>query len=159
MSLLIHLQTLDKTLNSSTNNPSIWGHSFLPYPIKPQMLERVMSFTLLPPREVVIINLVGLILGALMLLRVLKTLVMSPLLEGSILPNKDHMPYLIPVCLKWEDTLNFLIKWVRIPNRRCIRMWTTLNRKCRMVVLVWMQINICSTNLLRTQSLQKNFHF
>lgn len=74
-----------------------------------------MSFPLLPHRGSIIINLVGLNLGALMLLGVLKTLVMSPLPKGSILLNKEDMPCLVPIGLKWEDTLSVLIKWVRIP--------------------------------------------
>ena len=94
-----------------------------------------------------------------MLLRVLKTLVISPLSEGSILPNKEDMPCLTPISLKWVDTLIFLIKWVRIPNRGCIHMRTTHILECLMLVLVWISINICSTNLSRTRSLRQNFHF
>ena len=33
MFLLIHPQTLDKSLNINTNNDLIWGHTFLTYPI------------------------------------------------------------------------------------------------------------------------------
>ena len=136
MSLSIHSHILDRSLNNNTSNPSIWGHSFLMYPTSNPMLERVMSFPLLPPWGAVIINLVGLILGALMLLGVLKTLVMPPLLEGLILPNKMDMPCLIPINLKWEDTLSVPLKWDKIPNSGCTHMRTTLILECLMVVLI-----------------------
>ena len=74
------------------------------------------------PQGAVIINLVGLSLGALMLLGVVKSLVMFPWQVVSIPPNKEDMPCLTPINLQWEDTLSFLIKWVRIPNTGCIHM-------------------------------------
>lgn len=154
MTLLIHPHNLDRSFNNNTSNPLTWGHLFLMYHTNNPILGLVMSFQLLLPRGAVIIN-----LGALMLLEVLKVLVMSPLLEGLILPNKVDMPCHMPINPKWGDTLSFPTKWIKIPNRGCTHMRTTLILECLMVVLVCMQISIHLTNLLRTHLHPPKFHF
>ena len=154
--LLIHPCNLDRTSNN-TNNPLIWGNLSLVYHINSPMLGRVMSLQLLPPKGTVITKLVGFNLGALMLLEVLKVLVMSPLSNHLILPNKVDMPYANQP--KMGGLLSFPTKWVKIPNRGCTRMWTPLILEYLMVVLVCMQVDIHITNLLRTSSNPPNFHF
>ena len=123
--LLIHPCNLDRTSNN-TNNPLIWGNLSLVYHINSPMLGRVMSLQLLPPKGVVIINLVGFNLGVFMPPEVLKVLVISPLWEGSILPNKVDMPCHMPIIPKWEDTLSSPTKWAKIPNKGCTSMQTKL---------------------------------
>ena len=116
MSLLIHQRNLDRSFNN-TNNPLTWDHLFLVYHINSPMLGQAMSLQLLPPKGAVIINLVGFNLGALMHPEDLKVLVMSPFLEGLILPKKVDMPCHIPIRPKWRDTLNSPTKWAKIPNK------------------------------------------
>ena len=158
MPLLIHPRNLDRSSNN-TNNPLIWGHLFLMYHIDNPMSGRAVSLHLLLPKGVVIINLVGFNLGAPMLPEVLKVLVMSPLREGSILPNKVDMPCHMPISPKWGDILSSPTKWVKIPNRGCTNTRTKLILGCLMVVLGCMQINIHITKLLRTRSHLPSFHF
>lgn len=109
---LIRSQTLDRPLNNNNNNPLIWGHTFLMHLTKNPLFEQVMSFLLLPARGEATIKLVGLILGVPMHLGVLKTLVMSPFQEVSILPNKEVILRRTTVSFRWEDMLNIPTRWV-----------------------------------------------
>lgn len=158
MPLLIHPHNLDMSSNN-TKNPLIWGNLFLMYHISSPMSGRAMSLHLLPPKGVVIINLVGFNLGALMPLEVLKVLVMPPLWEGLTLPNKVDLPCHIPINPKWGDILGSPAKRAKIPNRGCTNMRTKPIPGCLMVVLGCMQINIHITKTLRTHSHLPSFHF
>ena len=134
MALLIHPCNLDMSFNN-ISNPLTWGHLFLVYHTKNPMLGKTMSLQLLPPNGAAIIILVGFNLGALMLPGDLKVLVMSPLPEGLILPNKVDMPCHIPISPKWGNTLSSSTNWAQIPNRGCTRMQTKLILECLMMVL------------------------
>ena len=129
------------------------------YHINNPMLGQAMSLHLLPPKGVVIFNLVGFNPRALMLSKVLKVLVMSPLREGSTLPNKVDLPCHMPISPKWGDILSSPAKWAKIPNRGCTNMRTKPFLGCLMVVLGCIQINIHINKTLRTHSHLPSLHF
>ena len=101
----------------------------------------------------VIFNPVGISLGALMPLGVLKFPVMSLLREDSIPPSKVDILHLIPT--NQGGTTGYPATRARIPHQGCTINQTSFILECLMVVLGYMELNIPMLTIPRTRSPHK----